>query len=245
MSQADEKMRAAERDLELARTELSTQEQKRASLTARCEALRSAVADTADDSVGADRQEGTLDNVIRVRPGATSGRNVARSPGQGQGAARRCERARVLGGIDADRSVRLVLPGTRNAVASHPDAALNYIEAPDHLRGAVADAGRGGGWPRTCRPLSASWMGSPMYWWPTIDGQMLGQGIAAQGSEAPTSSLCATRWSRRPRVGLHRGVLAAGSGSCRQGRSPGGRCVSSATRCATRWPPSRRRQLPG
>jgi chromosome segregation protein len=184
MSQADERMRAAERDVELARAELSTQEQKRASLTARCEALRSAVADTADDTLGADRQEGTLDSVIRVRPGYEKAVAIllgalARARVLREGVSVR----EVLGGIDADRSVRLVVPGTRNAVVAHPDAVLNYIEAPEHLRGALSQMLAGA---LVAPDLSAAQRivdEHPDVLVATVDGQMLGRGIAAQGSE--------------------------------------------------------------
>ena len=73
----------------------------------------------------------------------------------------------------------------------------------------------------------------------TIDGQMLGRGSQRRVRRAPTSSLCATRWSRRPRSWVstegcwrravdHVARVEAQAAQVRQQRDG----------CATRWPPS-------
>ena len=65
MAEVDEQMAAVEKALVLARAELSEQEQKRASLTARCEALRSALASDVDEEIEAGLHDGPLDSLMR------------------------------------------------------------------------------------------------------------------------------------------------------------------------------------
>ena len=179
---ADKAMLDAERSVELARAELSAQEQRRASLTARCEALRSALAHDTDSAVAAEAQYGTLDSVIRVRPGfekavaallGAHARATVLREGQSPGA--------VLDGAGEDESLRLVLAGTPSDAAS---AVLEYIEAPEYLHGALHHILRGCDVVTDLAHAEALVAEDPHTLVATVTGQVLGRGVAGQGSDA-------------------------------------------------------------
>jgi hypothetical protein len=137
MTAADAAMVEADTAVDLARQELSSQEQRRASLIARCEALRSAVSHDADISLPEDQQHGSLDSLIRVRPGHEKAVAVLLGAHARATVLRSTVTAgQVLGGTDAEETMRFVLSGV--AVAPEPAAVLSYIEAPDYLRGALS-----------------------------------------------------------------------------------------------------------
>jgi chromosome segregation protein len=185
MSAADERMRSAEHEVELARAELSSQEQRRASLTARCEALRSAVAETSSQAVAADLQAGTLDGLIRVRPGYEKAIAIllgahARATVLREGVAARD----VLAAADPDEAVRLVVPGASQVASDGPHAAMSYVEAPDAVRGALSQMLRGCAVVEDPAAAEAHVIAHPDALVATVDGHVLGRGIAGQGSEA-------------------------------------------------------------
>ncbi|MBK6761883.1 MAG: chromosome segregation protein SMC [Micrococcales bacterium] len=178
---ADKTMLDAERSVELARAELSAQEQRRASLTARCEALRSALAHDTDSAVGPEAQYGTLDSVIRVRPGfekavaallGAHARATVLREGQSPGA--------VLQAAGDDESLRLVLAGTPWDAAS---PVLEYIEAPEYLHGALHHILRGCAIATDLADAETLVSQDPHTLVATLTGQVLGRGVACQGSD--------------------------------------------------------------
>ncbi len=185
MAEVDEQMAAADKALSLARAELSSQEQKRASLTARCEALRSALSSESVEEIAGDLHDGPLDGLMRVRPGyekaiaALLGAH-ARATVLKSGV----DPAQVLAGIDPNASARLVLGGLAQPnSAPDPRAALTYVQGPETIRGAlaamlhdtfvVADMGE----------AVALVADRPTALAATLEGQTLGRGTAAQGAE--------------------------------------------------------------
>jgi chromosome segregation protein len=180
---ADDAMRAAEQAVGLARSELSEQEQKRASLTARCEALRTAVAHDADAALPPEVQYGSLDSLIRVRPGYE--RAVAALLGTHARASVLREDsglAHVLSSLGEDDSLRLVLAGTPLAAADTPVLAL--LDAPDHVRGALSQMLRDCRVVETLADAQALIAGEPHLLVATREGQVLGRGVAGQGTKA-------------------------------------------------------------
>ncbi|HYO18354.1 MAG TPA: chromosome segregation protein SMC [Dermatophilaceae bacterium] len=185
-SAADDALRAAEKDAQLARAELSTQEQRRASLTARCEALRSALSTSGDETLPDDLQAGSLDSVIRVRPGFEK----AIAALLGADARARVLRdgvraADVLSMVGEDHSVRLVVPApaTTDLPVADEATALTFVDAPEHLHGSLA------GMLRDCFIVDDFGQAEsmvaqrPMALVSTLAGQVLGRGIAGQGAE--------------------------------------------------------------
>ena len=183
MTAADAAMVEADTAVDLARQELSSQEQRRASLIARCEALRSAVSHDADISLPEDQQHGSLDSLIRVRPGHEKAVAVLLGAHARATVLRSTVTAgQVLGGTDAEETMRFVLSGV--AVAPEPAAVLSYIEAPDYLRGALShmlrDCRIAGSLEEAERMVAAE----PHLLVATDDGRVVGRGVAGQGSDA-------------------------------------------------------------
>ena len=181
---ADAAVAAGENSVRLAREELSTQEQRRASLIARCEALRSAVSQSAEGALPEHLQAGALAGLIRVRPGYE--RAIAALLGSDA-------RARVLrdgvqvsealGAVDAEDSVRLVVPVAGPAPTSEPDAALRFIEADDGVRGALAAMLQDSFVVADLAAAEALVATRPTARAATMTGQILGRGIAGQGEQ--------------------------------------------------------------
>jgi len=181
---ADEALRAVEKALQLARAELSTQEQRRASLTARCEALRSAVSQSSESGLSDDLQIGSLDSVMRVRPGyehaiaALLGAD-ARAKVLRQGVAA----ADVLSGLAPDDALRMVVAhevGVDRVPDAHP---LNFIDAPEPVRGALALMLANCVVADSLAEARERVAEDPGVLVATRTGQVLGRGIAAQGSD--------------------------------------------------------------
>ncbi|MEZ5185655.1 MAG: chromosome segregation protein SMC [Candidatus Nanopelagicales bacterium] len=184
MTAADQAMSAAEEAVELARAELSTQEQQRASLTARCEALRAAVAHSPEHSLAAEVQEGSLDGLIRVRPGYEKAVAVL------LGAHARATVLRagvssleILEAAGADVALRLVVPSPVWSGQAGPEAALSFIEAPESLRGALSQMLAKCVIVADLDAASATVADDPEVLAATVDGQVVGRGMAWQGSD--------------------------------------------------------------
>ena len=179
---ADRAMQDAEQAVELARAELSSQEQRRASLTARCEALRSALTTDGDTALDASWQHGSLDSLIRVRPGYEKAVAVLLGAHARASVLREDVAAGdALAALAQDDSVRFVLGGTPQTADSE---VLTYIEAPDFLRGALAAILRGCHIVQSLEQASAIVGQDPQALVATVDGRVLGRGTAGQGSEA-------------------------------------------------------------
>jgi chromosome segregation protein len=181
-SAADHAMQEADQAVELARAELSSQEQRRASLTARCEALRSAVTTDGETTLDGSWHHGTLDSLIRVRPGYEKAVAVLLGAHARASVLREeVSAGEALAAFGEDDSVRLVLAGTPRGADSE---VLDYIEAPEFLRGAL------GAILRDCRIVSSIEQAHaivaqhPQVLVATMDGRVLGRGSAGQGSEA-------------------------------------------------------------
>ncbi|HRY11054.1 MAG: chromosome segregation protein SMC [Actinobacteria bacterium] len=179
---ADKAMQETERAVELARAELSSQEQRRASLTARCEALRSAVTTDGETTLDGSMQHGSLDSLIRVRPGYEKAVAVLLGVHARAAVLREDVSAQnALGALGVDESARFVLGGTAHGVDSE---VLGYIEAPEFLRGAL------GAILQDCRIVQSLEQAQviadqdPHALIATPDGQVVGRGTAGQGSEA-------------------------------------------------------------
>lgn len=181
---ADEALRAAEKDLRLAREELSTQEQRRASLIARCEALRSAVSQSSDGSVDESLQQGTLDSIIRVRPGYEK----AIAALLGADARARVLRdgvapAEVLQALEEQAAVRLVIPAGSGPERVADGHALALVDAPESVRGALALMLRDAFVTETLDEAVALSAADPHALVATLAGQVIGRGVAGQGAE--------------------------------------------------------------
>ncbi|HQR78751.1 MAG TPA: chromosome segregation protein SMC [Actinomycetota bacterium] len=184
MADADRGLREAERAFELARAELSEQEQRRASLTARCEALRSAVAHDVDGVIPLELQHGSLDSLIRVRPGYEKA--VAALLGAHARAVVLREGASASHLIEQsadDTTVRLVLADTRPPRETADDV-LSVIEAPDFLRGALGQMLRGCRIAGSMSEAEEAVAAEPHVLVATLAGALIGRGIAGKGSEA-------------------------------------------------------------
>jgi chromosome segregation protein len=183
-TQADELLASADKDMRLAREELSTQEKRRASLIARCEALRSAVSQSADGVLAQDLQVGTLDSVIRVRPGyekavaALLGADArARVLREGVSA------AEVLTGLGQDDALRMIVPMGVRVDRLEDGHALTFIDADEPVRGALSLMLRDcfvAGSLDHAQTLAGV---DPQRLVATTDGQVLGRGVAGQGAE--------------------------------------------------------------
>ncbi len=182
---ADEALAGAESAMRLAREELSAQEQRRASLIARCEALRSAVTtQSPDDAVPDHLLAGPLAGVIRVRPGYE--RAVAALLGSDA-------RARVLrdgvpardllGGLSDGAAVRVVVPVPGAALPAGDGSALAFIEADDGVRGALGHMLRDCFVVDDLAAAEALVADRPHARAATRAGQVLGRGIAGQGED--------------------------------------------------------------
>jgi chromosome segregation protein len=184
MADADSAMAAADRDLKLARAELSTQEQKRASLTARCEALRSAIAQSGGDTLDSAHLQGRLDSLIKVQPGYEKAVAILLGAHSRASVLRDGVSARAaLEHVAADDSVRLVVPAPAPGQDPDPDAALQYVQAESSLRGALAKMLSGCLIVPDLPAAEAALDRSPDALVATVAGQVLGRGIAGQGSE--------------------------------------------------------------
>ncbi len=181
---ADETLRAVEKDMKLARAELSQQEQRRASLTARCEALRSAVSQSADGALSPEVQQGSLDSVIRVRPGyeqaiaALLGAD-ARSRVLREGVAP----TSVLAGLGENEALRMIVPTPASASHWEQGHALTFVDAEESVRGALALLLRNCFVAASLEEAAALVAADPERLVATTSGQVLGRGVAGQGAE--------------------------------------------------------------
>ncbi len=179
---ADRAMQEAEQAMQLARSELSSQEQRRASLTARCEALRSAVSTDGEAALDATWQHGSLDSLIRVRPGYEKAVAVLLGA-HARASVLRAEvsAGQALAALEQEDAVRFVLGGVPESADSE---VLGYVEAPDFLRGALGAILQNCRIVRTLDEAQAVVALDPLVLVATVDGQVLGRGTAGQGSDA-------------------------------------------------------------
>lgn len=181
---ADRELRSAEESMELARAELSAQEQRRASLTARCETLRTAVAHDADQALPAEAQHGSLDSLIRVRPGYEPA--IAALLGAHARAAVLREGLSphtVLDAAQEGESLRLILAGSPGPEIG-ASTVLELVEAPDFLHGALGQMLRDCRVVETFQDAERLVAEQPHLLVATLDGRILGRGTAGQGSDA-------------------------------------------------------------
>ncbi len=183
-SAPDEALAAAEKDMRLAREELSTQEKRRAALIARCEALRSAVSQAADGVLPEELQVGTLDSVIRVRPGfekaiaALLGAD-ARSRVLREGV---CA-SEVLVGLGRDEALRMIVPAQVSFDRLEDGHALTFIDADEPVRGALSLMLHECFVAESLQDAQELAGRNPQRLVATTDGQVLGRGVAGQGAE--------------------------------------------------------------
>ena len=181
---ADELLASADKDMRMAREELSTQEKQRASLTARCEALRSAVAQSADGVLSDDLQVGTLDSVIRVRPGyETAVSALLGADARARVLHHGVSAADVLGGLGEQDALRMIVPAGV-VLASLPEGhALGFIDADEPVRGALSLMLRDCFVAESLDQAQTIIAQDPNRLVATVSGQVLGRGIAGQGTE--------------------------------------------------------------
>ncbi|HQR28450.1 MAG TPA: AAA family ATPase, partial [Nocardioides sp.] len=183
-TQVDDALVAADKAMRLAREELSTQEKRRASLIARCEALRSAVAQTGESGLSEDVQLGALAGVIRVRPGYERAVAALLGPDARARVLREGVRPRdVLARVEDTDAVRLVVPAPTAQLRLEDRAALAFVEAEDGVRGALAQMLRDCYVVADLDEAEALLAQRPGALAATTQGQVLGRGIAGQGEQ--------------------------------------------------------------